>query len=65
MEENATEKRKSEILAVLFGTLFLVIFIWCLVKFIRRIWFEYQKKRINRRNRQMLIVNDSVNLDLI
>ena len=67
MEENATKKRKSEILAILFGILFSILFIWCLVKFICRIWFEYQKERINRCNRQVLILNDnnSANLNLI
>ena len=57
------EKKKSEILAILFGTVFLLIFIYCLVKFICRIWFEYQKERINRRNRQQLTLNDLINSD--
>ena len=64
-KEKMDNKKKSEILAILFGTIFLLIFIYCLAKFISRIWLEYQKERINRRNRQLLVVNDSVNLDLI
>ena len=64
-KEKMDNKKKSEILAILFGTIFLLIFIYCLAKFISRIWLEYQKERINRRNRQLLLVNDSVNLDLI
>ena len=57
------EKTKSEVLAILFGTIFLLIFIYCLVKFICRIRFECEKERINRRNRQLLLLNDLANTD--
>ena len=58
------EETKSVILAILFGTVFLLIFIYCLVKFICRIWFECQKERINRRNIRRLTLNDLINSEI-
>ena len=52
------DKKKSEILAVLFGVVFSMLFIYCFVKFICRIKFEYEKAKINRRNRQLLLLNE-------
>ena len=57
------DKRKSEILAVLFGTVFSMLFIYCFIKFMCQIRFEYEKAKINRRNRQLLLLNEnSINL---
>ena len=58
---NEEDKRKSELLAVLFGFLFLLTFIYCLVRFLCRIRLEYEKERINVRNRWLLLSN-SMNL---
>ena len=60
---NNEDKRKSEILAILFGMLFLIIFIYCFIRFICRIRFEYEKERINRQNRQLLLLTNSMNLN--
>ena len=53
---NEKDKRKTELLAVLFGFLFLLLFIYCLVRFLCKIRLEYQKERINRR---LYLVNNS------
>ena len=60
---NRNEKWESELLAVLFGFLFLFAFIYCLVKFLCRIRTEYEKERINRRNRRLLLLRESMNLN--
>ena len=60
---NEEDKRKSELVAVLSGFLFLLIFIYCLVRFLCRIRFEYEKERINRRNRQLLLLTNSMELN--
>ena len=55
-------KKKTELLAVLFGFLFLLIFIYCLVRFLCRIRLEYERERINTRNNRILLAN-SMNLN--
>ena len=57
------DKRKSEILAVLFGAIFLMIFIYSLVRLVCRIKLEYEKTRINRRNRRLLALTNSMELN--
>ena len=59
---NEKDKRKSEILAILFGTVFSLLLIYCLVRFICQIKFEYEKEKINRRNRRLLLTN-SMNIN--
>ena len=59
---NEEDKRKTELLAVLFGFLFLLTFIYCLVRFFCRIRLEYEKERINRRNRRLSLLS-SMNLN--
>ena len=60
---NEEDKRKSELLAILFGIIFLAIFIYCLTRFICRIRLEYEKAKINRRNRRrLMLLTDSTNI---
>ena len=61
-EKSELEKRESEILAILFGALFLIIFIYSLVRLMCQIKLVYDKERINRRNRRLLLSN-SMNLN--
>ena len=58
---NEEDKRKTEIIAVLFGFLFLLIFIYCLVRFLCRIRLEHEKAKVNRCNRRLSLAN-SMNL---
>ena len=60
-EKSELEKRESEILAILFGALFLIIFIYSLVRLMCQIKLAYDKERINRRNR--LLLSNSMNLN--
>ena len=59
---NEEDKEKSELLAIFFGFLFSLIFIYCLVRFLCRIRFEYEKEKLGRRNRRLLLTN-SMNLN--
>ena len=54
---NEEDKRKTELIAVLFGFLFLLTFIYCLVRFLCRIRLEYEKERVNRHNRRLYLIN--------
>ena len=57
------DKRKTTILCVLFGSIFLMIFLYSLVRLLCRIRLEYQKAKINRRNRRLLALTNSLELN--
>ena len=60
---NKEDKKETELIAIFFGFMFLLGFIYCLVRFLCRIRTEYEKEKINRRNRRTLLTN-SMNLNL-
>ena len=54
---NEEDKKDSEILAFLFGGVFLAIFLYLLCKLIYRICLKIKKRRLNRRREQILLAN--------
>ena len=51
------EKDRTELLAFLFGGIFMAIFLYLLSKLIYRIYKEIKQNRINRRRNQLLLAN--------
>ena len=52
-----TEDKKSEVLALLFGGVFMLLFLFLFSKLIYRIYTQYKKNRDARRNNGLLLAN--------
>ena len=56
-KDQMKEKYRTELLAFLFGGIFMAIFLYLLFKLIYRIYKEIKRNRINRRRNQLLLAN--------